>query len=106
MTTLHSINDLDEAFAKSHEHPIVLFKHSATCPFSAQAQEQVADAKHDLDIYAVVVQYAKELSEEIAARTNVEHATPQAIILENGKATWHGWRSEINKETLLNYASQ
>ena len=106
MITLHSSQDLKDAIAQSFKHPIVLFKHSATCPFSAQAQEQVANSKHDLDIYAVVVQYAKELSEDIATLTGIEHASPQAIVMQNGKPTWSGWRSEIKKETLLNLAKQ
>ena len=106
MTVLHSTADLDAAIAKSQEHPIVLFKHSATCPFSARAQEQVALAKHDVDVYAHVVQYGKELSDAIAERTGVEHASPQAIIVDGGKAVWHGWRGEIQRAKLVELAGR
>lgn len=101
MTALHTLADLDAAIAKSHEHPIVLFKHSVTCPFSARAQEQVANAKHDADIYAIVVQYCQELSDAIVEKLGVEHESPQAIIVEAGKATWSGWRKEITTERLV-----
>ena len=100
MSTLHTSADLDAALAASHERAIVLFKHSATCPFSARAQEQVANAKDDIDIYAIVVQYADELSQEIVRRLAVEHASPQAIVVRNGEAVWNGWRSEIKTEEL------
>ena len=83
---------------------MVLYKHSATCPFAARAQEQVAEVKHDVEAYAVVVQYAKDLSRAIAERTGVEHASPQAIVLVDGKPIWSGWRSEIRREKLLELA--
>lgn len=98
---IHTSEELDAAIAKSYEHPIVIFKHSATCPFSAKAQEQVANSKHDLEIYGIVVQYAPELKAEIAEKTGVEHASPQAIVLKNGKPTWTGFRSEIKQLTLM-----
>ncbi len=101
---LHTRADLDAALAKSHDHPIVLFKHSATCPFSARAQEQVAEAKHQADVYGIVVQYCEDLSEAIADKTGVEHASPQAIVVAAGKPIWNGWRSAIKKEKLLELA--
>ena len=100
MTALHTAADLAAALEASHDKAIVLFKHSVTCPFSAQAQEQAANAKHDLDIYAIVVQYCGDLSDAIAEQTGVEHASPQAIVVQNGKATWSGWRGEITEERL------
>lgn len=97
---MHTTADLDAAIAASHEKPVVFFKHSATCPFSAAAQIEVSHAKHDLDIYGTVVQYTPEIKEAIAERLDVEHSSPQAIIVHKGKATSHYWRSEIKEVTL------
>ena len=104
MKSIHTAEELDAAIAESHERPVVLYKHSATCPFAARAQEQVAEAKHDVTVYGVVVQYARELSELIAERTGVEHASPQAIILRGGEVAWTGWRDEIKRERLVELA--
>ncbi len=101
MHILKSNEDLDAALQTSYDHPIVIFKHSATCPFSARAQEQVANAKHELDIYALVIQYVPELNTEIVQRLGVEHESPQAIIVKNGEAIWSGWRSKISAESLI-----
>lgn len=98
--TMNTPPDLDAALAASHEQPIVIFKHSNNCPFSARAQEQVANAKHDLEVYGLVVQYTKELSAAIAERLGVEHASPQAIVVHEGEAAAHYWRSEIQEDTL------
>ena len=98
--TLNTSQDLDAALQASHEQPIVIFKHSNSCPFSARAQEQVANAKHDLEIYGVVVQYGKDVSDAIAERLGVKHASPQAIVVRNGEAQSHYWRDEIQETTL------
>ncbi|PPK85578.1 bacillithiol system protein YtxJ [Neolewinella xylanilytica] len=98
--TLNSPADLDDAIQASHDQPIVIFKHSNNCPFSARAQEQVVNAKHDLEIYGLVVQYKKDVSDAVAEKLNVEHASPQAIIVHQGAAVAHYWRSEIKEDRL------
>lgn len=100
MQILKTSAELDEFIADSHDSPVVIFKHSATCPFSARAQEQVANAKHDLKIGAIVVQYAPDLKTEIAEKLDTEHQSPQAIIVHKGKAVEHYWREAIKKSTL------
>ena len=97
---LKTIADVDDALQASHEQPIVIFKHSASCPFSAAAQMEVAHAKHDLDVYGVVVQYAPEVRDAITDKLGVEHQSPQALVVHKGKALSHYWRSEIKEMTL------
>ncbi len=98
--TMNTSQDLDDALAASQDQPIVIFKHSNSCPFSARAQEQISNAKHDLEIYGLVIQYAKDLSNEVAERLDVDHASPQAILVHQGKAVSKFWRSEIQEDTL------
>ena len=98
--TMTTSDDLDKALAASEQQPIVIFKHSSSCPFSARAQVQVAEAKHDIDVYGIVVQYAKELSLDIATRLDVEHRSPQAIVVHRGQAISNYWRSEIQEDAL------
>lgn len=97
---LHTSEDLDKAIAASQEKPVVFFKHSATCPFSAAAQIEVAHAKHDLDVYGIVVQYTPDLKQEMADRLDVEHQSPQAIVVHKGKAVETYWRSAIKEMQL------
>lgn len=106
MKTLHTSEELQAVLRESHERPVVVYKHSATCPFAARAQEQVAEAKHDVTVYGVVVQYARDLSAEIAEVTGVEHASPQAIVLRDGEAVWTGWRAEIQRAKLVELAGE
>ena len=98
--TLNTPADIDDALQASQDHPVVFFKHSNSCPFSARAQEQIANAKHDLDIYGLVVQYKGEVSDALAERLDVEHASPQAIIVYKGQVEGTFWRAEIQEENL------
>lgn len=97
---MHKNEDLEAALTASQEKPVVIFKHSASCPFSAAAQIEVANAKHDLDVYGIVVQYTPELKTTIAERLAVEHKSPQAIVVYKGAAVASYWRSKI-KEVVL-----
>ena len=99
-TVMHTSQDFDAALEASYEKPIVIFKHSATCPFSAAAQVEVANAKHDIDIYGIVLQYTGDLKTEIAEKLEVEHKSPQTIIVHEGKAISHQWRDEIQESEL------
>ena len=92
--------DFQKALEASQAGPIVVFKHSATCPFSAAAQIEVAHAKHDVDIYGIVLQYTGDLKHEIAEKLDVEHQSPQTIIVHKGKAISHQWRGEIQERKL------
>jgi bacillithiol system protein YtxJ len=98
---MYTSQDFEAALAASHEKPIVIFKHSATCPFSAAAQVEVANAKHDIDIYGIVLQYTEGLKTEIAEKLNVEHQSPQTIVVHKGQAVSHQWRDEIQKDRLI-----
>ena len=99
-TIMRTSQDLNAALKASNEQPIVIFKHSATCPFSAAAQVEVANAKHDIDIYGMVLQYTGDLKTEIADKLGVEHQSPQTIVVHQGKAVSHQWRDEIQEDRL------
>ncbi len=92
------VSALDDLLARSHTAPVVLFKHSATCSISADVYRDVA--KYDNEIALVVVQTARPLSNEIAARTGIRHESPQAIVLRNGKAVWHAAHYDISAAVL------
>jgi bacillithiol system protein YtxJ len=85
----HTVADagtLEGLFERSHEAPVLLFKHSNACPISAAAYQQMA--RFDGEVSIVVVQDSRELSREIASRTGVQHESPQALVLRNGEAVW------------------
>jgi bacillithiol system protein YtxJ len=89
---------LEELIARSHTEPVILFKHSSTCPVSAAAFAEMSQVPTDVSL--VVVQRARDVSREIEARTGLRHESPQAIILRNGEAVWNASHWKIKAEEI------
>jgi bacillithiol system protein YtxJ len=84
--------ELASLFTLSHERPVVLFKHSLTCPVSNAAYKEMSAL--DGDVSLIVVQNARDVSREVEAITGVRHESPQTIVLRNGRPVWNAshWR--------------
>lgn len=91
MTDLSTDADLSKAIDASHRHPVVLFKHSRTCPISTMASAAVAQLTggDDPDVYRIVVQTARALSNEVAVRFGIRHESPQVLIVREGVVIGH-----------------
>lgn len=97
-TQLDSNEKLEEIFQKSHEAPVLVFKHSTTCPISAAAYRQIEGVEADVNI--IVVQTARGISNEIAHRTGIRHESPQAIVLKDGKPVYHASHYNVRAEEV------
>ena len=91
-TPVGSSTELESLFTLSHERPVVLFKHSLTCPVSSAAYREMSGFTGDVAL--IVVQNARDVSREVEHLTGIRHESPQAIILRNGRAVWNTshWR--------------
>ncbi|MFS0727975.1 bacillithiol system redox-active protein YtxJ [Paenibacillus sp. 1P07SE] len=89
----------------SHDHQVVIFKHSTTCPVSANA---LSEFEHYLDAhpdnattYALVkVIESRPVSNQIAEDTGVKHESPQIILLQGGKKYWTASHWSITQEHM------
>ena len=97
-TKLDSTEKLEELFQKSHEAPVLVFKHSTTCPISAAAYREIEGI--DADVNLVVVQTARNISNEIASRTGIRHESPQAIVLKDGKPVYIASHYNVRAEEV------
>ncbi|MFN9116723.1 MAG: bacillithiol system redox-active protein YtxJ [Gemmatimonas sp.] len=83
--------------------PLVLFKHSATCPISSTAKRQFdafADAHPEGPTRIVVVQRERPLSNAIEDALGVQHESPQAIVVQGGRVVWHASHGRITADAL------
>jgi bacillithiol system protein YtxJ len=78
---------LDNLLDNSKRRPVVIFKHSNSCPISAAAYREMQQL--DNEVVLVEVQSAREVSRELADITGIRHESPQVIVLRNGKAVWN-----------------
>ena len=100
---LSSVEYLTTVLARSTA-PVFLFKHSETCGMSWQAREEVslalADAAWDTPVYVVSVQRARPVSNEIARRLQVHHASPQLILIADGGVRWQASHMSITADAM------
>ena len=92
------VTELEKLIDRSKERPVVIFKHSLTCPISAGAFERMKSYEGDVDL--VEVQRARPLSDEIAQRLGVRHESPQVIIVRNGQVLWDASHFQITADKV------
>jgi bacillithiol system protein YtxJ len=94
---LATLHDLDDALAASMAGPVLLFKHSQTCGTSAMANEELLDMMDDCPapMYRLDVWTARPVSNAIAERFGIRHASPQVLIVDRGEVVWHATHYRI-----------
>jgi monothiol bacilliredoxin len=95
-----SLDRLDELFAESHVRPIVLFKHSNSCGISFDVYDQLSSINGD--IHVVVVQQDRDISNAVADRLGVRHASPQAFVVWEGRPIYHASHYGIEPHEIEN----
>ena len=88
----------EELTNRSKERPMVIFKHSLTCPVSAAAYQQME--RFDGEVALVEVQKARSLSTEIENQLGVAHESPQVIVLSKGQVAWNASHFKITAEAV------
>lgn len=100
-----TVSDIDNILKASFDKPQLLFKHSTSCGTSFYAlnvieeeEEMLASAYncHYLDLLAF-----RNISNLVAEKWNVKHASPQVILLKNGKVIYTASHSAIQANKIL-----
>lgn len=107
---LKSTADIDALFERSREHPVSLFKHSTRCPVSSYAHREFLEyaagaPDRGVECAMVLVVEDRPVSLELAERLGVRHASPQAILIRDGRAVWDESHEGITAEALRNAES-
>jgi bacillithiol system protein YtxJ len=83
---------LTELARESHEHPVLIFKHSTTCSISAAAkgkiERQWADSGLTAPLYYLDLLRFRPLSAQIAEQFGVRHESPQLLLIQNGECRY------------------
>jgi thioredoxin 1 len=95
---VNTLDKLDALIAESDKHPVFLFKHSNSCGISAHIKFQLGSL--DTDIHVIVVQESRLVSNAVAEKLGVRHASPQAFILSKGKVIYHATHYGIDPEAI------
>ncbi|MFD1293991.1 bacillithiol system redox-active protein YtxJ [Lutibacter holmesii] len=103
---LNEINVLSELKAASNKKPILIFKHSTRCGISSMAlknfERSFDIAEEELTIYFLDLLRFREISNTIVAEFNVQHQSPQAIVIYKEKVIYHDSHYGISVEEIKN----
>ena len=98
LVELADTDSLDRFLAQSNGSQAIIFKHSNACGISARAHAEMS--RIELPVGLVTVQTARAVSNEIEARTGVEHETPQVFIIRDGQTLWTASHGQIKAEAI------
>lgn len=107
MLELNTQNQIIEINDLSFSKPIIIFKHSTRCSISSAALNRFEkvyanENKAELPVYYLDLIKFRDISNFIAQHYQVEHQSPQTLLIQNGKCTHHASHFEIDLEDIKN----
>lgn len=101
---LDSREQFSELLASATQPVFAVFKHSTRCSISVMSKNRI-ERKWDVlpenfDLYFVDLLTYRPLSDAIADELNVEHESPQLLLIAGGECIYHSSHSEISVELL------
>jgi len=84
--------DIEKLKEASHGKPVLVFKHSTTCPISSTALDRVkrnwSDLEGKLDFYYLDLLKNRSISAAIAEEFGIQHESPQVLLIKNGECVY------------------
>lgn len=100
---LTDLDQLGEIMFNSNEKPAVIFKHSTRCSISRMALKQFENEfalQDKVTPYFLDLLNYREISNEIANRFQVQHQSPQILVIKDGKSVYDASHSDIDAVEL------
>lgn len=101
--TLQDTEELNVIKKNSTEVPCIIFKHSTRCSISSIAKSRLEKNWNFNDMikpYFLDLIAKRDISNEIAEVFQVEHASPQLLLIQNGSCTWNTSHLDISTDKL------
>ncbi len=82
-------------------HPVLIFKHSTRCSISSSAISRLErnwnkdEMKNVTTYYLDLINY-RDLSNKIASDFQIEHQSPQLLLIQNGQCKYDASHMEIS----------
>lgn len=99
-------SQLEQLKTQSEEQPVLIFKHSTRCSISRFALKQFEnefDLQDKITTYYLDLLNHRDISNEIAFQFNVQHQSPQLLLLKNRVVVYHTSHEDIDATELKKY---
>ena len=104
LVTIEQLNEIKEI---SNNETVILFKHSTRCGISRmvlkQFESQFDASMSNLKLYYLDLLNYRDISNEIAASFQVQHQSPQLLVVQNGTVVAHASHDAITSIDLTKY---
>lgn len=104
---LEELDQLNEIKELSKLEPVLIFKHSTRCGISTMVKKRFEktfdDSMSELKTYYLDLLMYRDISNEIEAKFNVMHQSPQLLVMKNGIVLEHASHYDILGIDLKKY---
>ncbi|MBK8610749.1 MAG: bacillithiol system redox-active protein YtxJ [Chitinophagaceae bacterium] len=99
---LHNAQQLADIRELSKSTPQVIFKHSTRCAISSMAKTRLERSQQPTtgDFYFLDLIRYRSLSNTIAEEFNVNHESPQVLLIKDGNCVYEESHSGINMNEI------
>jgi bacillithiol system protein YtxJ len=102
---------LKEIIQASYEKPQMIFKHSTRCSISSTALNRLERSWNDTDMAGLEAYYLdliayRPVSNAVAQHLNIQHQSPQVLIIKDGECSYTESHMGINYTELKDLSKQ
>ncbi len=95
-----------EIIEQSRQQPVLVFKHSTRCSISVMALDRInrswkPENGNSISAWYLDLLNYREISNQIAADTGVEHQSPQLLMIKDGKCVKSETHQAIRLEEFI-----
>lgn len=97
---------LNEILEKSRDRAQVVFKHSTRCSISKTVwnrMERTDQLLANADYYYLDLLAHRDISDKLATILDIQHESPQVLVIKDGKAIYDADHFEIQPEELIEH---
>lgn len=104
-----SADEIAQLQSLSEQAKILIFKHSDRCGISRSVKSKLeSDWKYEAGLtpFLVDVIHHRDVSGEVSRCFGVQHESPQALLIRNGKCIFHASHFDIHFSDLVDSDAQ
>lgn len=109
-TALNELSQIEKIAEESTEQNILIFKHSTSCSISRTTLDRLErnwkeEEMTKLKPYFLDLLSFREISKAVAQKFDVEHESPQVLIIQKGKSIYNQSHFGIDYKSIKEFST-